>query len=158
MVQAGQPDTFFPGQGISVPITIEVTYTQPITLTGTPVLDEDWTNQYQQDPPLAITDYDQYVLGTTLIEDVANNKVTFDALGYISYAGTPDLVSELNIDSYIQGNYQPISLDYSSVSATDSCCQGVTGSYFIQIGETFANAVAILDSSGNPAADGFYSQ
>lgn len=157
IVQAGQPGTYFPGQGSAVPITIEVTYTQPITFTGVPVLDDDWTNQYQQ-TPLTITDYDQYVGSTQLINDPGNNKVTIDAIGYISYAGAPSLVSQLDLDAYIQGNYQPISLAYSSSSDSDACCQGVIGTYFIQIGETFANAVAILDSSGNPAADGYYSQ
>ena len=116
---------------------------------------QSWTNQGQSSP-----NSNQVVQSplNIVIENHPTNPRTlgikFSAL--ISSVGSQDLLSILNLDNFLQGSsYTPISLLYGTTE-TEACCNPSLVNRFIQNGETFDTAVAILLSSGTPAPDGFY--
>lgn len=114
-----------------------------------------WSNQNISSP--SGEDYTQSVITQSFVIDNTSSPKTLVAnLSVdVSFVGTLNMTSTLNLDNYLSGSLIPIVLTYS---LTDACCDGVSSTYFINNGETFETATAILDASGNPAADGFYRQ
>tara|TARA_R110000772_G_scaffold32890_1_gene80222 strand:- start:5986 stop:7794 length:1809 start_codon:yes stop_codon:yes gene_type:complete len=116
---------------------------------------QSWTNQGQ-----SIPDSNQVVQSplNIVIENHPTNPRTlgikFSTL--INSVGSQDLLSILNLDNFLQGSsYTPISLLYGT-NETEVCCNPSLVNYFIQNGETFDTAAAILLFDGSPAPDGFY--
>ena len=114
----------------------------------------EWTNQNLLQP-----NFGQNVDSTsTIINNTVTPKtLTANILVAIDFAGTTNLSSVFNLDSYVQGSLVPVSLSFGS-TATLACCTAPASNYFVASGQTFLTATSILDASGNPAADGFYKQ
>ena len=155
-VGAADTNTFTYGTGPGITYySVSATSTQDFIWDTVPVAG-DFDNQ-----GLSLPNTQQQVQSPINITiDNASNpkKLDINLNSDIQYVGSQPLQSTLNLDNFLSGTYQPIQVFYSATSQSDACCNGVLVNAFIQNGETFANAVAILDSSGNPAADGYYSQ
>ena len=137
------------------------TYSYTVTATSTSNIvllnslpNGEWTNQNLLQP-----NFGQNVDKTaTIINNTVTPKtLTANILVAIDFAGTTNLLSVFNLDSYVQGALVPVSLSFGS-TATLACCTAPASNYFVASGQTFLTATSVLDASGNPAADGFYKQ
>ena len=134
--------------------TVEATSNQNFAFDIEPPL-SGWSNQ-----SLASPNGDNYVQSVNTqsiaVDNLSSPKTLVATLSVtVGFAGVVDMISTLNLDSYLSGSLMPITLTYS---LTDACCDGISSTYFINNGETFLTATSILDASGSPAADGFYRQ
>ena len=149
-----QTFTYGTGPGIT-PYSVSATSTTDFIWNTVPIAG-DFTNQ-----GASLPDTNQIVqspISISIDNAPATKTLSIDLDTNISYVGATSLTSTLNLDNFLSGALQPIQLFYSGVSAIEACCNANSSPFFIQNGETFANAVAILDSQGNPAADGYYRQ
>jgi|TARA_R110001606_G_scaffold200436_3_gene348322 hypothetical protein len=145
--------TFGTGPGL-------VTYTVTATSTSDFIFDLPITTvSWPTDSPSPPASIMQINSSNTVVDNAATpSTLTITVVAQIDFVGTQSFNSIVDLDNFIQETYQPIALNYSATDAVTACCNPTPVNAFIQIGETFANAVAILDSTGNPAADGFYTQ
>lgn len=149
-----QTFTYGTGPGITS-YSVSATSTQDFIWNTVPTAG-DFTNQ-----GASLPDTNQIVqapISIAIDNAPATKTLSIDLDTNISYVGATSLTSTLDLDNFLSGTYQPIQVFYSATSAQDACCTGTLVNAFVQNGETFANAVAILDSQGNPAADGYYYQ
>lgn len=155
-VGAADSNTFIPGDEI---FNRDFTYTVSATSTANfvianPITVQNWSNQASIFPNYEFNINSQ----TITIDNVPATKTLTAVLDVTIYStGTPSLLSTLDLDNHIQGALVPVTLNFAS-TANGACCVGVSGNYFVASGQTFLTATAVLDASGNPAADGFYKQ
>ena len=156
-ITVGAPDckTFIPYSETpeTYSYTVTATSTSNIVLLNS-LPNGEWTNQNLLQP-----NFGQNVDKTATIIDntVTPKTLTANILVAIDFAGTTNLLSEFNLDNYVQGALVPLSLSFGSTSVL-ACCTAPAGNYFVASGQNFQTATTILDASGNPAADGFYKQ
>jgi len=142
------------------PATLIYTYNVTATSTVDIVLLSALPNAGWTDQSLEAPFYDQNVISSVVEIDNTDPiaKTLSATLGVtINFAGTTNLLSTLDLNQYIQSSLTPISLFYGT-NPTDVCCTGTVGDYFVNSGETFLTALAILNASGGAAADGYYSE
>jgi len=156
-ITVGAPDckTFIPYSETpeTYSYTITATSTSNIVLLN-PLPSGEWTNQNLLQPNFGqVVDTTSTIINNT----VTPKTLTANILVAIDFAGTTNLLSVFNLDSYVQGSLVPVSLSFGSTAAL-ACCTAPAGNYFVASGQTFLTATSILDASGNPAADGFYKQ
>ena len=140
--------------------TVTATSTGNFVLATQPVVG-DWSNQGLV--PAVVNQYpipyNQVVQTQTLTIDntLTPSKLTAVLNVNMQITGTQNLVSNLNLDNFVQGTLVAVVLTYGN-SAINACCTGTAGNYFVASGQTFLTATSVLDASGNPAANGFYRQ
>jgi hypothetical protein len=161
-VGAVDSKTFVPVQTQNIPqqYTVIATSTGSFVLANQPATG-DWSNQglvpaVSGQYPVP---YNQAVQTQTLAIDntLTPSKLTAVVNVNMQITGTQNLVSNLNLDNFVQGTLVPVTLTFGS-TATNACCAGTSSGYFVASGQTFLTATSVLDASGNPAADGFYKQ